>query len=53
MKASPEAFQHWDVKKLQPKSMTKAKEEDKGIVVLMTKEGKVNPYGKVPWFYIL
>ncbi|XP_022100855.1 protein FAM227B-like isoform X2 [Acanthaster planci] len=41
IKPGPDAWSHWDIKRLQPKSMNKEKEEDKKKVVLM-KEGKIN-----------
>ncbi|XP_071794283.1 protein FAM227B-like isoform X3 [Asterias amurensis] len=41
IKPGPDAWDHWDVKRLQPKSMNKEKEEDKKKVVLI-KEGKIN-----------
>ncbi|XP_071845648.1 protein FAM227B-like [Apostichopus japonicus] len=42
VKSQPEAYSHWNVMKLQPKSMSKAQEVDPNKVILM-KDGKVNP----------
>ncbi|XP_063955987.1 protein FAM227B-like isoform X2 [Lytechinus pictus] len=41
VKPKPLSWKHWDVKRLQPKSMNKEKEEDKHRVVLI-KEGHIN-----------
>ncbi|XP_071484549.1 protein FAM227B-like [Diadema antillarum] len=41
VKPKPLSWKHWDVKRLQPKSMNKEKEEDKHRVVLI-KEGQIN-----------